>query len=238
MPTEVEAVPEPADAKFDSPFRWPMPASFRETIDARVPIAALAEPTIVDHMEIEWDLGASIVETKGPPTFGSLRVELRGLDGRPLASVPVAVQGSSGTTDRAGVATLVGVPAGSRGVTVHDPGRLFEDATAAVVADTETRLLMHEIAGGMLEIEVVDGEGSPAPFARFTIHSEQGPAWLDVDDGGEQRLDPFTDVRGRRTCRRVPPGKVTVVADRGDGHAKAEVELRDGERKALRLELK
>jgi hypothetical protein len=31
---------------------------------------------------------------------------------------------------------------------------------------------------------------------------------------------------------------VTVVADHGDGHAKVEVELRNGERQALRLELR
>jgi hypothetical protein len=162
MPLEVEAEPEPVDAKFDSPFRWPMPASYRETIDARVPIAALAEPTIVDQ-EIEWDLGESIVETKGPPTFGTLRVEVRGLDGRPLMSVPVAVLGSSGTTDRAGVATLIGVPSGSRDINLHDPGRLFESASATVAAETETRLTVNEIEGGTLDLEVVDAAGSPAP---------------------------------------------------------------------------
>ena len=237
MSLEVEEESEPVDAKFESPFRWPMPTSFRETIDARIPIAALAEPTILDHNEVDFDLGTTIIETTGPPTFGSLRVELRGLDGRSLRDVPVAVLGSSGTTDRAGIATLVGVPAGSRDLTVHDPGRLFEHATALVAADSETRLTVHEIEGGTLELEVVDAEGSPAPFARFTIHSELGPAWIDIDDAGEQRLDPFTDARGRRTCRRISPGKVTVVTDHGDGHAKVEVELRNGESQALRLEL-
>ena len=234
-----EIIAESEDTKFDSPFRWPMPASFRETIDARVPIATLAEPTILDHCETDNDLPTEeSLGEDGVPATGSVRIDVRGRDGKPVEGVFVSLGSASGWTAADGVVAVAGVAVGPRSVSILEPGRVFATETFDVVANREARATFHELEGGTLDIEVVDAEGSAAPFARLTIQAGHGPAWLDIDDAGEQRLDPFTDVRGRRTCRRISPGRVTVAADRGDGHVKVEVELRDGERKALRLELR
>jgi hypothetical protein len=61
-----------------------------------------------------------------------------------------------------------------------------------------------------------------------------GARVFDVVDG-VQRLDRFTDARGRRTFARVESGEVTVTASWGSRTGSATVTLRDGERRTLRL---
>ena len=238
----VEAVPELGEAElsnFESPLRWPIPPSPEEWIDARVLLAALADPTIRDHNVSDNDLPTEDSLAGGPDLgVGSVRVEARGRDGKPIESVAVSIERRIRTTKEDGVAIFDSVAAGHRRVTVRELGRLFEGVTIFVTANAETRVTMNEIEGGTIQLEVVDADGKPSPFARIGLRLAEWPPWIDIDDAGEQRLDPFTDVRGRRTCARIAPGMVTVTARHGDGHAKAEVELHNGERRALRLELR
>ena len=52
--------------------------------------------------------------------------------------------------------------------------------------------------------------------------------YADLDEQGVQRIDPFTDVEGRRTLKRFPAGKWRFVAAYGSRSAGTQVELRDG----------
>lgn len=60
---------------------------------------------------------------------------------------------------------------------------------------------------------------------------------LDVADG-VQRLDRYTDARGRRTFARVEPGQVTLHAAWGSRHGSETVTLRDGDRTSVRITAK
>jgi hypothetical protein len=229
-PSETESV--------DSPFRWNMPESPREAIEARIPVAALAVEDLRAHMQIDWDQAAVDVEAGAPDTLGSARVEVLDAAGRPLPFVPVFVDGASVVTGKDGVATFAALRAGAHGVALRELGRLFAATTVDVTAGRESKVALREIDGATLEVVVIDAAGDTVPFARLRVVTASKLPWLDLDAAGVQRLDPFTDGNGRRTLSRVEPGLVTVYASYGDGHAKAEVDLLDGQRKALRLELK
>ncbi len=63
----------------------------------------------------------------------------------------------------------------------------------------EPELSEHD--GVRRELEVVDENGEPLPFARIELWPERS-GWIDVRDG-VQRLDRFTDHQGRRTLARM-----------------------------------
>jgi hypothetical protein len=89
-----------------------------------------------------------------------------------------------------------------------------------------------------LAVEVVDPDGRPVPFATVYLHLPSWRGLFDVDDVGVQRLDPFTDLHGRRTFRGLPPGDTRVVALWGPLSGHADVDVQDGAAATLRIRLR
>ena len=68
--------------------------------------------------------------------------------------------------------------------------------------------------GGHLRVRVVGRAGNPLPCARLQVAMPNGQSPTSWDESGPQvqRMDDFTDHRGRRLYRHVAPGAVAVRA--------------------------
>lgn len=122
---------------------------------------------------------------------------------------------ASVTTDYAGRAELKGIESGSWRVLwdgLHAFARVVRVRTGE-----ETTLKMHERAGALVQVAVVDEQGKPLPFP--IIRLSTGPersrrAWR-RPPAERVRVDDFGDHGGRRTFERVAAGPVTVEATWG-----------------------
>jgi hypothetical protein len=193
-------------------------------------VVRLTGPTglrILDHNETDNDLPteASLGVAGDGPT-GTARVTVLGWDGRPVAGATV----SGRVTDADGVVVVSGLPAGQLEFSTRPDGRYPARATAVVPEGAEVDVVLREPVGAVLDVLVTDEEGNPRPSALLWA----SVVVFDVVDG-VQRLDRFTDARGRRTFARVEPGEVTVHASWGSRHGNATVTLRDGERASLHI---
>lgn len=190
-----------------------------------------------DHNETDNDLAASFVSDRGAPPGtprGAARVRVLGIDGRPVAGATVTIGDATGSTRADGAVTFERVLAGDRPVTVWAFGHFPMSGSVRVVADTTTDVEVHEPVGATLDVVVVDAAGVGRTAAQLTVRTDGAIPPFDVVDG-VQRLDPFTDERGRRTFARVAPGPTTVVATWGSRRGVAQLVVRDGERTTLRV---
>ena len=89
----------------------------------------------------------------------------------------------------------------------------------------------------VLHVAVTDAGDRPVPFATLTVELSDEAVWIDIDGEGTQRLDPFTDVRGRRTLRDLAPGPATIRASYGTRAAAVQVTLVPGEELVLPIRL-
>jgi len=151
----------------------------------------------------------------------SLRVTALGWDGAPL---PDATIGKA-KADAHGLVTLTGLYPGERKVTVKAPGHFPIHGSVTLKPGEAGTLTVKERVGARLEVLVVDAEERPRPSASIAI---PGCVVFDVVDG-VQRVDMFTDARGRRSFARVEPGAVVVHATWGSHGGRELVTLRDGE---------
>jgi hypothetical protein len=114
-------------------------------------------------------------------------------------------------------------------------------ATATALAEVEAgRTIEVDVRttdGGTLVVEVVDALGRPLPYATLTVVQQAGLPWIDLD-GDAQRIDPYTDVHGKRTLRRVEANLVKVKAAFGSRSAEADVQVGEGETARVRLVLR
>ena len=108
------------------------------------------------------------------------------------------------------------------------------DVTLVEGATTDATL--RESRGASLDVEVVDARGRPLPFARLAFHEGPGFAYV-TGEGGVQRVDGFTDERGRLHLARVQPGARRVRVSWGGRHALERLSLEDGERRRVRIVL-
>lgn len=92
-------------------------------------------------------------------------------------------------------------------------------------------------ARGRVNVRCVDARGLPCPSAELEIEARHGDAIVDVTDG-VQRLDSFTDEKGRRTFSRVPPDTIRVRARWGSRKGETIFDLRPGETKNVHVVLK
>jgi hypothetical protein len=169
---------------------------------------------------------------------GGLEVTVLGRGGAPLVDTLVRPRDPSRTarTDARGQVTFDDVPTGEREVETYEPGVLTARDTVRVAAGATSRATLREPEGGTLEVEVVDGEGVGLPFATVSVGSSS--YWLDVDDEGVQRTDPYTDAHGRRRLHHVPAGPVGVGAAFGERALSERVEVAEGSVTPLRLVLR
>lgn len=229
--------PMPVERERDPP--W-LALDLPERVPDRIVGRVLVGPWVIsDHNETDNDLPFETSLGEGADRGQTLRVEVVDRVGAPIPGVSVSAPSGTKPTDASGVVRFDGLPKGPVSIGAHDAGRVFGAASVEIVAGVEARLTVRELDGVTLDVSVVDADGDAVPFAEIHVREAHQPTeWADVSDDGEQRLDPFTDVLGRRTCARVTPGSVHVTATARGRLAKADVEVRDGERRSLRLELR
>lgn len=192
-----------------------------------------------DHNESDNDVAASSApEPSAPPTAprGAARVRVVGIDGRPVAGATVTVGAVEVPTATDGEVTVEGLLAGDQTVTARADGHFPMSGSVQVVAGRTTDVELREPVGATLDVLVVDATGAARTAARCVVRTGGTIAPFDVVDG-VQRLDDFTDARGRRTFARVAPGTVTLTATWGSHRAVVTRDVRDGERAFVRIEL-
>ena len=124
---------------------------------------------------------------------------------------------------------------GRHGIAARQAGFLTVSKEVEVVEGRTIEIELRESTGLRREIEVVDGDGNPLPFARIEPRGAKGNAeWID-EQQGTQRLDLFTDHEGRRTLARLNPQVTRLTVTWGS--RKATVDLGEGEDGTLRLVL-
>ena len=238
-PGPQDAVPVPAEGpSAEAPVRTRVPAHSSAPWAVTVRLVG-RRSFILDHNESDNDLAASFVlEPSTPPTAprGAARVRVVGIDGRPVAGATVTVGSDVGTTAADGTATVERLLAGDLPVTVRAFGHFPMSGSVRVVADRTTDVELREPVGATLDVLVVDATGAARTAARCVVRTGGTIAPFDVTDG-VQRLDDFTDARGRRTFARVAPGTVTLTATWGSHRAVMTRDVRDGERAFVRIEL-
>ncbi|MBL9088920.1 MAG: carboxypeptidase regulatory-like domain-containing protein [Planctomycetia bacterium] len=192
-----------------------------------------------DHNESDNDVAASSApEPSAPPTAprGAARVRVVGIDGRPVAGATVTVGAVEVPTATDGEVTVEGLLAGDQTVTARADGHFPMSGSVRVVAGRTTDVELREPVGATLDVLVVDATGAARTAARCVVRTGGTIAPFDVVDG-VQRLDDFTDARGRRTFARVAPGTVTLTATWGIHRVVVTRDVRDGERAFVRIEL-
>ena len=175
--------------------------------------------------EEEWFL-EEVVETDAdePRATGAVRVTLRRTDGSAIPGALVSCGAASLRTDVAGRVLFERVSVGRLALEVSEAGVVPTRAVVDVAEGQMVEVELREAPGATLRVRVVDGEGEDVPFASVAFDDR---LWVDLVDG-VQRIDPYTDVRGRRTFARVAAGKRIVRAYWGGHHGRADVETKDG----------
>jgi hypothetical protein len=170
------------------------------------------------------------------PPVGAVHVRVRLPSGSPAFDARVATVHGGAVADREGRAVLGTLPAGPVEITVWGAGAVTTVRTDVTAGET-AKLEVGTTLGGALDVEVVDALARPLPFAKLAVAQPSNLPWVDID-GEVQRVDPYTDVHGKRTLRMVEPGAVKVKATYGSRSAESEVTVVEGETKRLRLVLR
>lgn len=152
---------------------------------------------------------------------GDVKVRFLDATRRALPDLRVRIGATTMLTDADGVVRLRKVLDRSD-VEVVDVGYRFEPKVVYVDPGAEVSMELVEAPAGTLEVSVVDASGHAVPSATIAVQPADF-GWFDVDEKGVQRLDPFTDVTGRRTCHDVPCGEATVRASYGGRRGEAKV---------------
>ena len=156
-------------------------------------------------------------------------------NGAPAVNALVSGARCRARTDKTGRAVLETCLPGRHKIVVRQVGLLTISAEIEIVEGGTIEIELRESKGLRREIQVVDENGDPLPFARFELRRGNGRGdWIDEVEGA-QRLDLFTDHEGRRTLARVGP-HITHVAVFW-GSRKATIDLGEGETGALRIVL-
>ncbi len=145
-----------------------------------------------------------------PPRRAPLAVRAVAWHGGPAAGAILRLGDQELTADAQGRATFLDVPDGQASIQVLGAGA-STTIPLEVGPGARPETVLVAPVGGTLEIEVVDSEGRPLPYAHVELTQSGDLPHMDCVDG-VQRLDPYTDAAGRRTLRFVTPGPVKVRA--------------------------
>lgn len=178
-----------------------------------------------NHFEMTADGWLSFSPSVLPAAKDGRRVQVRRVDGTPAVAALVLVQGdpdsAGGSTELRWETNDVGETAlpisltGTRRIQILQHGFIGAEVHADLSSDVVAPLVITEGASGSLEIEVVDESGAAIPYASIAVDQASWQRWVDLD-GCVQRLDGFTDERGRRTIHHVDAQGARVVATYGD----------------------
>ena len=208
-----------------------IPADLTEAWEVEVRIPSLGRG-LVDTVETDTDEIVDEQDFEGQPfasrEAASVRVTVLDHEGRPVKAATIRQV----DTDADGKALLTGLRPGRTLLVATAYGRLPMSGTIELTPGGSHELTLREPVGARLDVLVVDEEGRPRPSA--SVHVERGSAF-DVDDEGVQRMDPYTDHRGRRSFARVTPDRVVVRARWGSRSGGTEVSLEDGRRRQVRV---
>ncbi len=216
--------------------RKPLPPTWEQlcTVKARFPKNPLQSVLFGadgDTMEIGFDhnrRGTAVPE-------GEAEVLVLDRAGKPVGGARVWCSRLAERTDASGRARWRALPAGEQTVRLDEPGFVSTSAPVVVRSGQRTKITLREAAGSTLEVRVVDKKGEPLPYAMVALDVKSG--WIDIEDG-VQRIDPFTDIRGRRTMRNVPSGKRIVRAHWGGLDGYATVVVKPGQAAKVTVTLK
>lgn len=96
-------------------------------------------------------------------------------------------------------------------------------------------VVLHEPEGADVLVSVLSPRQQPIPFVQVEVGAWP---WVDLDDEGVQRLDPFVDERGERLLRRLPTDREIRLKALWLGlTATARLRLEEGERREVVLTL-
>jgi hypothetical protein len=115
--------------------------------------------------------------------------------------------------------------------------RFHSEVSEQGAAEAVAAVHRSDAMGATVHVVVTDASDRAVPFATLKVGLGEDAGWTDIDAEGAQRIDPFTDVNGRRTLRDLAPGRATVQASCGTRAARAHVALLPGEERTLRLRL-
>ena len=199
-----------------------------------------------------------LVGMRADPAAGAptLRVRVLREDGSPAAGVwvearrlakrveePVLARGwymgpaaRTAWADARGIARLSGLEPGAHRLVAYQAGFVDAFLEADAPAEGEREVTIVEGGSGTLELIVVDEEGRGLPHARCELVAASLRAYVDLHED-VQRLDVFTDDRGRRTYRRVPTGPTALKVAWGSRTKDVDVVVRAGERRSVRVVL-
>ncbi len=156
-------------------------------------------------------------------------------DGTPAVNALVGAAGRTGRTNESGRVVLKECLPGSHGIWVKQKGLFRIDGKVEVLAERTVEVELREKRGRARDIEVVDENGDPLPFALLRLQGgASSERWID-EVGGVQRLDGFTDHEGRRTFARIDPRVTKITAQWGS--RKTTVDIGADETGRLRIVL-
>lgn len=167
----------------------------------------------------------------GSHTRGAFELRVLRYDGTPASHAVVHVGPSKLITDADGVARDTSFPTGTYRVRTATIGLLPITGQLKVVNGETARLELRESRGGAIDVRVTDADGDPLPFATISLKlpsTRTAGGWVD-EQGGVQRVDPFTDHLGHRRLARVECGEVEVHARWGSRLVTTEVLVREGQ---------
>ena len=174
-----------------------------------------------------------VLADDGAEPAPDLRVLVRLPNGRPATGAVVRGPWGEVRTDAEGRAI---VPRAHAGAMATVGGAGAPTRVTLQPASGSNEIEVRATSGGEVELLVVDELDRPLPYATFAVTQPSGFPWADLD-GDVQRIDPYTDARGRRTLRALEPGRVKILASFGSRSAEAEVEVEAGESQRVRIVL-
>lgn len=201
-------------------------------VETRIASTTLVRGRFRPNRKGAWEQQVARVGT------GSLSVVALRSDGQPARHAWIEVRTPEGgtrvvETDEAGRASL-DAPLGPLQVCLVEPGLVPAVQPTRATKAGDVVIEVREPLGVDLDVVVVTEDGHAVPYARIDVQQPSGEPWIDLE-GGVQRIDEFTDQAGRRSLRRVEPGKVEVYASWCLKSGMAHVDLKDGKRSKVRI---
>lgn len=176
--------------------------------------------------------GGSVRRNRGSVTVTVLRS-----NGRPAAGAKVKLGHRTATANEYGRAHFRHVARGTHAVHAQHVGLLPMTGSVTVRGSEAARITVRERKGGRIQVLVVDDADRPLPYATLDVRLKSKRPWVDLDEHGTQRLDPFTDHQGQRQLRGLEPGRVTLEARWGGRSKQRTVEVEDRGSETIRIVL-
>lgn len=203
------------------------------------PVRLACRPSLYDEQ-----LHSGLVQLQRPRGPDVATIHVRRRNGCPATSARVRFLDDStlvNTDDQGRV--YVRRPMGEHEtlrILLVEPGMVQTQISLGGHTDVRKAILLKEGLGGDVLVHVLDEDGDDLSFARLWLHTatHNVPTCWEDEAAGIQRIDHFTDHRGRRLYRHVDPGRATVQAVWGDRYGKAAVDVIEGRTAEVQIVLR